>query len=254
MTTASTSRGNWKNVRTLLVTIRVSNRHSRRHRGLAHRRSARAGGVRPHTRQSDVARLRRTKSWCRRSSRATSSCSTTWPCTSSRRCKSPSNASAPGCAFSRLQSGFQSDRARVCEAESLPARRSTAHLRPDRRPRRPGASAAHAAGMPQLRAALRLPPRYRLMKNGLISAARRESEALPWIRGRPFADQSANVCWHTWSPGASAAFPGPEQAKVTSMPGDDGLRLDDMKRRPPGAPGSREPRPQHPVCRSQTKS
>ena len=73
------------------------------------------------------------------------------------------------------------------------------------------------------------------MKNGLISAARRESEALPWIRGRPFADQSANVCWHTWSPGASAAFPGPEQAKVTSMPGDDGLRLDDMKRRARGA-------------------
>jgi hypothetical protein len=37
------------------------------------------------------------------------------------------------------------------------------------------------------------------------------------------------------------------------VPGDDGLRLDDVNSRPPAAPCSREPRPQHPVCRRQTE-
>src|SRR5688572_16667441 len=74
------------------------------------------------------------------------------------------------------------------------------------------------------------------------------------IRGRQFADQGANVCRHAWSPGATAAFPRPEQAKAASVPGDDGLGLDDVKRRPPRAPGSREPCPQHPVCRRQTEA
>ena len=80
---------------------------------------------------------------------------------------------------------------------------------------------------------------------------RRTAEA---IRGRQCADQSTDVCRHAWPSGAPAAVPGPELTKATSVPGEDGRRLDDVQRRSPRAPGPREPRPQQPVCRRQTQS
>jgi hypothetical protein len=66
------------------------------------------------------------------------------------------------------ESGLQSDRARVCEIESVPPRVATAQLRPGRRARGDRAAPLHAAGMPQLCPALRLSRRYSVMKNALI--------------------------------------------------------------------------------------
>ena len=74
------------------------------------------------------------------------------------------------------------------------------------------------------------------------------------IRARELADQRAHVGGHARSAGAPAALPGPEEPKAASVPGDDGLRPDDVKSRPPAGPGSREPRPQHPVGRRQTET
>ena len=115
-------------------------------------------------------------------------------------------------------------------------------------------------GPPGLRRRARMPP-YELRDGRLTHG---DSQLLQFavdprrtperIRGRQLADQGANVCWHARSSSASAASPGPKEAKAASMPGDDGLRPDDVNRRPPAAPGSREPRPQHQVCRRQTEA
>jgi len=87
------------------------------------------------------------------------------------------------------------------------------------------------------------------------SATRRESEA--HLRGdsRSTAHGSGRERRpHTRSSGALAAFPGPEETKAASVPGDDGVRFDDVHSGPPAAPGSREPHPQHSVCRGQTEA
>ena len=75
---------------------------------------------------------------------------------------------APAPLSAALQSGLQSDRTGVCEAESLLARGATAQLRPGRRARRDRAADCSRRGMPQLRPALRLPRLYGGMKNALV--------------------------------------------------------------------------------------
>jgi hypothetical protein len=70
------------------------------------------------------------------------------------------------------------------------------------------------------------------------------------IRGRHFANQSANVVWHGRTSDAVSALPRPEQTKAAAMPRDDCLGFDDMNRRPPILPGVGEPRPEETVrCR-----
>src|SRR5262245_47502266 len=80
--------------------------------------------------------------------------------------------------------------------------------------------------------------------------ARRSPER---VGGRQLADQGTHVGWHTGSSGTAPTFPGPEETKAPSMPGDNGLRLDDVQRRSPAAPGPAEPRPQYPVGHGQTE-
>ena len=74
------------------------------------------------------------------------------------------------------------------------------------------------------------------------------------IRRGHSTDQRADVWSRGWTTGAVPTLPGPEQAEAASVPGEDGLRLDEDKRRPPTAPCARQPRPEHPIRRGQTKS
>jgi hypothetical protein len=75
-----------------------------------------------------------------------------------------------------------------------------------------------------------------------------------WIGGGQFADQSSHVGRYTGPSGAASTLPGPEQAKATTMPADDGLRFDDVQGRGPVAPRPREPRPERTVCRRQSET
>ena len=70
---------------------------------------------------------------CRRSGRATSWCSTISPSTNNPRSRPRSNGRGAAPLPPPVQPGLQSDRTRVCEAESLHARRAPAQLRPGRR-------------------------------------------------------------------------------------------------------------------------
>ena len=80
----------------------------------------------------------------------------------------------------------------------------------------------------------------------------------PWraptrVRLRHGADQRADVRRHGRSPHAATALPGPPQPKAPSVPGDDGLRLDDDERRSPFGPETREhdPEPTVRLCEPQ---
>ena len=53
------------------------------------------------------------------------------------------------------------------------------------------------------------------------------------VRLRHRANQRADVGGHRRSPDAAPALPGPPQPEAPSVPGDDGLRLDDDERRSP---------------------
>ena len=48
-------------------------------------------------------------------------------------------------------------------------------------------------------------------------------------------------------------LPRPEQAEPASVPGKYGVRLDEDDCRPPTNPVLRQPRPEHPIRRGQTK-
>jgi hypothetical protein len=74
------------------------------------------------------------------------------------------------------------------------------------------------------------------------------------IRGGHVANERAHVRWQRWAAGAVSAFPGPEEAKPAAMPRDHRLRLDDVNRRAPAAPGVREPRPQDSIGRREAKT
>jgi hypothetical protein len=75
-----------------------------------------------------------------------------------------------------------------------------------------------------------------------------------WIGIRQLADEGFHVGRYARPSGGPAALPSPEQTESTSMPADDGLRLDDVQGRPPAVPRSREPRPEQPVCRRQSET
>src|ERR1700687_1484768 len=60
------------------------------------------------------------------------------------------------------------------------------------------------------------------------------------IRLRHRANQRADVSWHGRSAQTAPALPRPQQAEALSVPGDDGLRLDNYERRSPSGPEARE--------------
>ena len=74
------------------------------------------------------------------------------------------------------------------------------------------------------------------------------------IRGGHVVNERAHVRWQRWAAGAVSASPGPEKAKPAAMPRDHRLRLDDVNRRAPAAPGVREPRPQDSIGRREVKT
>jgi len=61
---------------------------------------------------------------------------------------------------------------------------------------------------------------------------------------RHVANQCANVSGHGRPPDSAPTPPGPPQPEASSMPGDDGFRLDEDERRPPSYPDAREPDPE----------
>ena len=64
------------------------------------------------------------------------------------------------------------------------------------------------------------------------------------VRLRHRANQRPDVGGHGRSPHAASALPGPPQPEAPSVPGDDGLRLDDDERRSPSGPDAREQDPE----------
>ena len=60
--------------------------------------------------------------------------------------------------------------------------------------------------------------------------------APPRVRVRHRANQRPDVGRHGRSPHATPALPRPPQAEASSVPGDDGLGLDDDERRSPSGP------------------
>ena len=65
------------------------------------------------------------------------------------------------------------------------------------------------------------------------------------VRVRHRANQHADVGGHGRSTHTAPALPGSPQPEAPSVPGDDGLRLDDDERRSPAGPdaGDRDPEP-----------
>ena len=76
----------------------------------------------------------------------------------------------------------------------------------------------------------------------------------PRIRLRHRANQRADVRRHGRSPHAAPALPGPPQSEAPSVPGDDGLRLDDHERCSPFGPEAREQDPEPTVCLGEPQS
>src|SRR6266851_1586657 len=64
--------------------------------------------------------------------------------------------------------------------------------------------------------------------------------ALARICARYFANERADVSGHGRPPHAAPTPPGPPQPETSSVPGDDGLRLDDDERRSPSRQPTRE--------------
>jgi hypothetical protein len=98
----------------------------------------------------------RSRSSCRRWTPAMSSCWTISPHTNSPPCAPRSRPLVRSHGLAALQSRLQSDRAGVCQAEGLPARRAATILRSGLRADRSRARALHASRMSQLRTAVRL--------------------------------------------------------------------------------------------------
>ena len=70
-----------------------------------------------------------------------------------------------------------------------------------------------------------------------ISGVRHESAARPSVGSpRHCANQRPDVRRHGRSPDAATALPHPPQPQARSVPGDDGLGLDDHQRRAPSSP------------------
>ena len=82
-------------------------------------------------------------------------------------------------------------RARVCEAESLHARRASAELRPGRRAHGDRPPALRADRVSELRAALRLSRRYAVMKNALAAGSGIRDQG-SGIRGRGRSEGAAD--------------------------------------------------------------
>src|SRR5688500_276684 len=74
------------------------------------------------------------------------------------------------------------------------------------------------------------------------------------IRGRHSTNQRADLWSRGWTTRTVPTLPRPEQAEPASVPGEYGVRLDEDERGPPTAPRLRQPRPEHPIRRGQTKS
>ena len=74
-----------------------------------------------------------------------------------------------------------------------------------------------------------------------------------WIRGGHATNQRADLGTRGWATGTIPTLPRPEQAKPASVPGEYGVRFDEDERRPPTAPHLRQPCPEHPIRRGQTK-
>jgi hypothetical protein len=67
------------------------------------------------------------------------------------------------------------------------------------------------------------------------------------------ANQRTDVRWHGRSPHATPALQGPPEPEASSVPGDDGLRLDDDQRRSPSRQHTRaRPRANGPPARDAT--
>src|SRR6266849_3348844 len=64
------------------------------------------------------------------------------------------------------------------------------------------------------------------------------------VRLRHPPNQRADIGGHRRAPEAAPTLPGPPQPKAPSVPGDDGLRLDDHERRWPSGPKAREHDPE----------
>jgi hypothetical protein len=67
------------------------------------------------------------------------------------------------------------------------------------------------------------------------------------VRLRYRANQRPDVGGHGRSPDTAPAFPHPPQPEAPSVPGDDGLRLDDHQRRSPPNPDAGDHGPKAPV-------
>ena len=81
------------------------------------------------------------------------------------------------------------------------------------------------------------------------SAVRHECAARPKrVRLSNGANQRADIRRLGRSPHSVAALPRPPHSEAPSVPGDDGLRLDDDERRSPSGPEAREHDPEPTVC------
>jgi len=75
-----------------------------------------------------------------------------------------------------------------------------------------------------------------------------------WVRRTHVTNQPADIGWDGRTASAMSAFPGPEQAKTTPMPCEDGRRLHDMERRAPATPSVRQPHPERTIKRRQAQA
>ena len=74
------------------------------------------------------------------------------------------------------------------------------------------------------------------------------------IRRGHSTNQRADLWSRGWTTRTGPTLPGPEQAEPASVPGEHGIRFDEDERRPPTTPRPRQPRPENPIRRGQTKS